>query len=57
MEAIYHEVPILGLPLTNDQSANLARAQRKGYALQLNWKDITKESLVGAIRELINNPR
>merc|ERR1712136_242614 len=57
MEAVYHGVPVLGLPFFNDQYANVIRAQREGYALQLKWKDITKESLFAVCQELINNPR
>ena len=57
MEAVYHGVPVLGLPFSNDQFANLARAQREGYALQLKWKDITQESLFAVCQELINNQR
>ena len=57
MEAVYHGVPVLGLPLSNDQYANLARAQRKGYAISFKWRDITEESLFAAIQEMINNPR
>jgi len=57
MEAVYHGVPVLGLPISNDQYANLARAQRKGYALKFRWTDITQQSLFTTIQELINNPK
>jgi len=57
MEAVYHGVPILGFPFGNDQNANLARAQLEGYGLTLRWKDITYDSLLNTIRELLNNPK
>jgi len=39
-EAIYHEVPILGLPLGADQTLNILRAARDGYGLKLDRKDV-----------------
>jgi len=57
MEAVYHGVPVIGLPLSADQFANIARAQREGYATELKWKDITQESLSVTIHQMLDNPR
>jgi len=57
IEAVYHGVPVLGLPLTTDQFGNLARVQREGYGNTLLWKDITKDSLQAALHELLINPK
>ena len=57
MEAVYHGVPVLGLPLTTDQFGNLARTQLEGYGKTLLWKDITKDSLQSTLQELLTNPK
>ena len=57
MEAVYHRVPVLGMPLSSDQFASLARSKREGYALTLKWKDINQESLSNTIGEMLNNPK
>ena len=57
MEAVYHRVPVLGLPVSNDQFANMARAQRQGFAQELRWIELNQDSLLSKIQELITNPR
>lgn len=52
-EAIYHGVPVLGLPFINDQLLNMDKAVRDGYALQLLWNQIEDKLLYRSIRELI----
>jgi len=54
-EAIYHEVPVLGLPFSNDQYLNLIRAINDGYAVRLYWRDVTEESVGAALNQLLNN--
>lgn len=56
-EAIYHGVPLLGMPLGTDQSLNVARSVKEGYAVQLDWSDVTDDSLTSAIQNLLHNPR
>jgi len=57
MEAVYHGVPVLGMPLSSDQFASLARSKREGYALTMKWKDVNYDSLLNTIQELLNNPK
>ena len=52
-EAVYHGVPVLGLPLGGDQELNLIKAVKEGYALKLQWKDITEDSLSRALDLLL----
>ena len=40
MEAVYHGVPVLGMPLSSDQFASLARSKREGYALTMKSGDM-----------------
>lgn len=56
-EAIFHGVPVLGLPLGSDQNLNIGRAIQDGYALKLEWTDITEETLSLALDNLLNDPK
>lgn len=55
-EAIYHGVPVLGLPFISDQLLNMDKAVRDGYALQIRWNQIEEKLLSRSIRQLIYNP-
>jgi glucuronosyltransferase len=34
-EALYHQTPLVGIPLGNDQKPNMLRAEKKGYGKTL----------------------
>lgn len=55
-EAIYHGVPVLGLPFINDQLLNMDKAVNDGYALQVRWNELDDERLYSAIKQLLFNP-
>lgn len=55
-EGIYHGVPMLGIPFLIDQHINTKRAAMQGYALKLEFANVTVESLRWAISELLHNP-
>ncbi|XP_028144761.2 UDP-glycosyltransferase UGT5 isoform X3 [Diabrotica virgifera virgifera] len=57
IEAIYHGVPILGMPIFWDQMKNIEEAVRKGYGVKLNFADLTEETFEKSLNELINNPK
>ena len=54
-EALYHEVPLVGVPISNDQKPNLMRAQANGYAKMLNLQTMTKNDLLHTIKTALNN--
>ena len=54
-EAIYHGVPVLGLPFISDQLLNMEKAVRDGYALQLRWNQIEEKRLHRTIHQLVYN--
>ncbi|XP_074660368.1 2-hydroxyacylsphingosine 1-beta-galactosyltransferase-like [Tubulanus polymorphus] len=54
-EALYHGVPMLGLPLFGDQMYNAERVVVKGYGLKLDTEKFTSDDLQSAIHELLNN--
>ena len=56
-EALEEGVPLLGIPIFGDQGMNIQRAVMKGYALSLNFEDITEENFGNALNELLTNPK
>jgi len=56
LEAVYHAVPLLCLPLGADQIYNCAKARKEGYAELLDWNNINDNNLEGAFEQLIKNP-
>lgn len=54
-EAIYHEVPVLGIPIFSDQENQVKIAVNHGIAKDLNIETLTRDKLESAIREMINN--
>lgn len=55
-EALYHGVPLVGVPLFGDQSENLARLSRRGVAKVLHFNTMTAQEMTSAINEVINQP-
>jgi hypothetical protein len=56
-EAIYHGVPIIGIPIFGDQELNMARAVRAGYGLTVGYTNLTQEALTWALKEVLNDPK
>uniref|UniRef100_A0A8C2V1V4 glucuronosyltransferase n=1 Tax=Chinchilla lanigera TaxID=34839 RepID=A0A8C2V1V4_CHILA len=55
-EAIYHGVPMVGVPLFGDQYDNVAHMKAKGAAVEVNMYTMTSADLLGALRAVINDP-
>ncbi|KAM9810247.1 UDP-glucuronosyltransferase 2A2-like [Neosynchiropus ocellatus] len=55
-EAIYHGVPLLGLPLMFDQHDNFFRMKAKGVAKVLDIATVDKESFLEALQEVLHEP-
>ncbi|KAG7256224.1 hypothetical protein CRUP_035852 [Coryphaenoides rupestris] len=55
-EAIYHGVPVLGLPLLFDQFDNLIRLKRRGAARVAEAASLTAEDFLEALRDTLENP-
>ena len=54
-EAIYHKASLVGIPFSNDQKPNLLRAEKQGYALLLDWDNLSQNDLTSAIRQSVEN--
>nr|XP_051696794.1 UDP-glucuronosyltransferase 2B14-like [Oryctolagus cuniculus] len=55
-EAIHHGIPMVGLPLFGEQPDNIAHMTAKGAAIRLNWKTMSSEDLLNALKTVINDP-
>lgn len=55
-EAIYHGVPVLGLPLIFDQFDNLLRLKVRGAARVVEAYSLTKEIFLDALKDTLENP-
>ncbi|MCQ7614240.1 UDP-glycosyltransferase family protein, partial [Salmonella enterica] len=54
-EAIYHGIPVIGIPLFGDQHDNIAHMQAKGAALRLNLETLSTTDLLAALRTVIHD--
>ncbi|XP_041948088.1 UDP-glucuronosyltransferase 2C1-like [Alosa sapidissima] len=55
-EAIYHAVPVLGVPLLFDQTDNLVRLQARGAARMVDMASLTMELFLKALKDVLLNP-
>ncbi|KAF5301856.1 hypothetical protein FQR65_LT08688 [Abscondita terminalis] len=56
-EAIYDNIPMLGLPFMGDQHFNMDKMVNRGIGLSLDYKTLRKDEFKANILELINNPK
>jgi glucuronosyltransferase len=57
MEAVYSGVPMVAIPLFGDQFHNVRNYEEEGIAIKLDYTAITKEKVLTAVKEVLNNPR
>ncbi|XP_054422792.1 UDP-glucuronosyltransferase 2B31-like [Pteronotus mesoamericanus] len=55
-EAIYHGIPMVGIPLFVDQPDNIARMKIKGAAVRLDFSTMSSADLLNALKTVINDP-
>ncbi|XP_062054728.1 UDP-glucuronosyltransferase 2A1 isoform X5 [Lepus europaeus] len=55
-EAIYHGVPMVGVPMFADQPDNIAHMKAKGAAVEVNMNTMTSADWLSALRTVINDP-
>ncbi|XP_022096172.1 UDP-glucuronosyltransferase 2C1-like [Acanthaster planci] len=56
-EAIYHGVPVIGIPLLGDQFDIIARIQPRGFAKQVDINTLTGDIFYEAIVEVLQDKR
>ncbi|KFO25973.1 UDP-glucuronosyltransferase 2B31 [Fukomys damarensis] len=55
-EAIYHGVPMVGIPLFYDQADNIVHMKAKGAAIRLDFITMTRTDLLNALETVIDDP-
>ncbi|XP_069313218.1 UDP-glucuronosyltransferase 2A2 isoform X1 [Eulemur rufifrons] len=55
-EAIYHGIPMVGVPMFADQPDNIAHMKAKGAAVEVNLNTMSSADLLNALRAVINEP-
>ncbi|XP_042561067.1 UDP-glucuronosyltransferase 2A3-like isoform X2 [Clupea harengus] len=55
-EAIYHGVPILGVPLMFDQPDNLSKMRAKGAAKVMDIFSVNRDSFLQGLQEVLHEP-
>ena len=56
-EAVYHGVPLLGIPIFADQDLNMNQAEAQGYALTLEVLELSEEILEEKLTKLLTEPQ
>ncbi|EMP31701.1 UDP-glucuronosyltransferase 2A1 [Chelonia mydas] len=54
-EAIYHGIPMVGIPLFADQPDNIVHMKAKGIAVELDFNTMQAQDLIDALNMVINN--
>jgi glucuronosyltransferase len=57
IEAAYRGVPVVGIPFFLDQKSSAKKFLAKGLGVTLDYTTLTKESILSAVREILNNDR
>ncbi|XP_036067097.1 UDP-glucuronosyltransferase 2C1-like [Oryzias melastigma] len=55
-EAMYHGVPLLGLPLIFDQKDNLLRIEERGAGKNIDFFTMNKEIFLQGLKDVLNEP-
>ncbi|XP_068177675.1 2-hydroxyacylsphingosine 1-beta-galactosyltransferase [Antennarius striatus] len=56
-EAMYHGVPVVGVPLFGDHYDTMTRVSAKGMGIMLHWKYMSEEALYTALTSVITDTR
>ncbi|KAI4462083.1 UDP-glucosyltransferase [Holotrichia oblita] len=57
IESLYRSVPIVGVPVVVDQWMNMANAVLRGQGVVVPYSDLTEETFMNAIQEVLQNPK
>lgn len=57
IEAIYHGVPVVGIPVFADQERNMANAELSGYGISVPYKELNAKVFSSALNKILNNPK
>lgn len=57
LEALTYGVPMIGIPLFGDQTANIDFFVKRNMAVVLDFKNLTEQSIYVALDQILNNPK
>ncbi|XP_060850466.1 UDP-glycosyltransferase UGT5-like isoform X2 [Rhopalosiphum padi] len=57
IEAIYHGVPMLSIPVFGDQAHNSMEAESRGFALYVPYFELTAEAFGTKLQQILRDPR
>lgn len=57
LEAIYAGLPVLGMPFYGDQKRNIEGFAQAGWAMRLDYDQVTEDNLRWALNEMLTNKR
>ena len=55
-EAIYHGIPVVGIPLFGDQFDNVVHMKTKGAGVRVDILTMSSRDLLHAVKTVINDP-
>ncbi|XP_021108176.1 UDP-glucuronosyltransferase 2B10-like, partial [Heterocephalus glaber] len=55
-EAIYHGIPMVGIPLFGQQNDNIAYVKAKGAAVKVEFITLSSTELLNELETVLNNP-
>ncbi|CAG4945780.1 unnamed protein product [Parnassius apollo] len=53
-EAVYHGVPIIGMPMFGDQATNAGAIEESGFGVKINLEDLTKDNLLQKFKTVLD---
>jgi UDP:flavonoid glycosyltransferase YjiC (YdhE family) len=56
-EAVYHGVPIVGMPFIADQFSNIVKLAARGVGVELVYHTLSKQSVLNAVHTVLGNNR
>ena len=56
-EAVYHGVPVVGIPFMADQFSNVLKLSTRGAGVELVYHTLSKQSILDAVQTVLGNHR
>lgn len=56
-EAIFHGVPVVGIPFIADQFSNIMKLAKRGVGVELVYHTLSKQSVLDAVHTVLGNHR
>lgn len=57
VEAKYHGVPVVGIPIFGDQITNIEKVEQDGWGRIISLADLTEEAFSSVLQDVLSNRR